>query len=153
MFICAGYNLMARSHNQDLRGLRSQTKKLVVDIRLLVSVLKLKGLVYLTGFFSKDRIIDFLIGTRNFLVSSVFVFSLFLTTLYSFRMLGLMCVFEQAVTYMSSRSVSLVPLILTGVSLVFGWYTRNLFISLRWTRLSFKVLLYTLLGLGLVRLG
>jgi NADH-ubiquinone oxidoreductase chain 5 len=61
MFICAGYFLMKKNHNQDLRLLKKLQRKNILDITLLFSLLKLKGVCYLAGFYSKDRIFDILL--------------------------------------------------------------------------------------------
>jgi len=113
MFICAGYVLMKSTHNQDLRGLNPLSNNLIVDIRLLISILNLNGVAYLRGFYSKDAILDFDSRLVNRVIMIVFRLSLLLTTCYSFRLLILLNLFQNRTYYLGNKKVSLIPLILT----------------------------------------
>lgn len=87
-FICSGILLGQFNHFQDLRKLSSLKKfKPLVDFVLLVSILRLCGFPFLSGFFSKDIIIE----KKKFLIKipfSIFlILSLPLTVFYSFRII------------------------------------------------------------------
>jgi len=125
MFICAGYILMATNHNQDLRCVYSPPVSWVTLVSLWLSVFNLKGGLYLSGFMSKDSILDTGFNFFNVVLGIVFSVSLCLTALYSLRMLLSFrgrIYRRQVGLNIGSR---LVPIYLSFLSLVFGWWMVN----------------------------
>jgi len=151
MFICAGYVLMKSTHNQDLRGLNPLSNNLIIDIRLLISILNLNGVAYLRGFYSKDAILDFDSRLINGMMVVIFSLSLLLTTFYSFRLLSLLNLFQGSVYYLKIKKVSLVPLGLTWISLVFGWIVVKMFFRIGYARGRFKGMIFFILMIGIFR--
>ena len=68
MFICAGYFLLERNHNQELRLISSENRSGVVKISLVLSLINLKGGFFRSGFYSKDALLDCDLGVRNILI-------------------------------------------------------------------------------------
>lgn len=89
LFMCAG-NLIHRIRNcQDIRYIGSFISQMPLTISLFrISNLSLCGLPFLSGFYSKDLILEvFSIGYLNLFVYVVFFISVGFTVSYSFRLI------------------------------------------------------------------
>jgi len=92
MFICVGAVIMAGFGVQDSRFFSGAYYKMpVTRMWLSVSCLSLRGFPFISGFFSKDLIIEGLLGgfLRRFGVLLVYI-SCLLTSSYSFRLVSLL---------------------------------------------------------------
>merc|ERR1711893_94223 len=59
IFICVGYLINRRGHFQDLRRLKGLwLRRPLLAITLIISSLSLMGFPFLSGFFSKELIIE-----------------------------------------------------------------------------------------------
>ena len=154
MFMCAGYYLMGNRHAQDLRGITIMKSRGIIDLSLLVCVLNLKGIAYLTGFFSKDNILEGRLGVWNGLIWLLFISSLLFTTVYSFRVFSLLFNFNRRKSYALKRRginrYKLVPVFLALFSLVLGWsLSTNFFLCSKACR-RLKGFIPVLFILGLI---
>jgi NADH-ubiquinone oxidoreductase chain 5 len=89
LFLSAGSIIHALSDNQDMRKSGGISSVLPLSlILILIGSLSLMGLPFLTGFYSKDLILE-LLKNSNILFFSFFfcVVSAFLTAFYSFRLI------------------------------------------------------------------
>lgn len=89
LFLCAGVFIHGIGDTQDVRdlgGVRSLTP--VTSIYFLGCSLSLCGFPFLSGFYSKDIIIEnyFIIGGLNYLIYLVIMLAILITRLYSIRL-------------------------------------------------------------------
>lgn len=91
LFITVGNMIHRRSDFQDLRKGNINTKKiLITNIRIITRNLRLIGVPFFSRFYSKDIIIEIsLLIHRNFFILLLFLISIILTVLYSFRFIGM----------------------------------------------------------------
>lgn len=87
MFICVGYLMVKKNHFQDLRSLSGMWKcRPVVRLSLIMRRFSLMGIPFMSGFFSKELIVE----TNLFVIKEVYfqllLFSLPLTSFYACRL-------------------------------------------------------------------
>lgn len=93
LFLCAGAIIHAVSNEQDVRKMGGLAQLLPITYSLmLIGTLSLVGFPFLTGFYSKDSILE--IAFVSFTAPGLFAYwfgtlSVFLTAFYSFRLLWL----------------------------------------------------------------
>lgn len=87
LFICAGSVIHFHHHAQDLRLTGSLTNQLPLTISaLLIANMSLCGLPFLSGFYSKDLILETSIfNSTNWLILIILLLATILTIAYSFR--------------------------------------------------------------------
>ncbi|WP_339044886.1 NADH-quinone oxidoreductase subunit L [Candidatus Zinderia endosymbiont of Aphrophora alni] len=91
LFLCAGSIIINNNHIQDIRYINNNIKKNIpiTWATFLISIFSLIGIPFFSGFYSKESIIKILSKTKitgsNFAYFSS-LFSILITTLYSFRM-------------------------------------------------------------------
>lgn len=131
IFTCCGYFMLVNFHFQDLRSLGSSFEgSFVFFCVLLSSSLSLCGVSFLSGYFSKDLIILRCYRSFNILFYSVLILSVRLTVIYSFRLIFISTssfkISYQAPVYFSVLWV----LVLTILSISFGFLVSNWFMGL-----------------------
>jgi NADH-ubiquinone oxidoreductase chain 5 len=141
LFLGAGSVIHAMYDNQDLRkygGLKSYLP-LTYTVMLIAS-LSLIALPFMTGFYSKDLILESAYG--KFFLSSLFVYSVALiaaifTTLYSIKILylsffsnpnGLLIDYKKI--HESNFFMSMPLIILSIFSIIFGYFAKEIYIGL-----------------------
>ena len=141
LFLGAGSVIHAVYDNQDLRkygGLKSYLP-LTYTVMLIAS-LSLIALPFMTGFYSKDLILESAYG--KFFLSSMFVYSVAIiaaifTTLYSIKILylsffcnpnGLLIDYNKI--HESNFYMSVPLIILSVFSIIFGYFTKEIYIGL-----------------------
>ena len=141
LFLGAGSVIHAMYDNQDLRkygGLKSYLP-LTYTVMLIAS-LSLIALPFMTGFYSKDLILESAYG--KFFLSSIFVYSVAIiaaifTTLYSIKILylsffanpnGLLIDYKKI--HESNFFMSVPLIVLSIFSIVFGYFTKEIYIGL-----------------------
>jgi NADH-ubiquinone oxidoreductase chain 5 len=141
LFLGAGSVIHAMYDNQDLRkygGLKSYLP-LTYSVMLIAS-LSLIALPFMTGFYSKDLILESAYG--KFLLSSMFIYSVAIiaavfTTLYSIKILylsffcnpnGLLIDYNKI--HESNFYMSIPLIILSVFSIIFGFFTKEIYIGL-----------------------
>ena len=89
LFLCAGRIIHSFMGRQDLRDLNGVTSIMpLTSSCLLICSLSLSGFPFLSAFFSKDKIIEESLRVGgNFLWLLMFIVSVMLTALYSFRLI------------------------------------------------------------------
>src|ERR1700677_497918 len=141
LFLGAGSVIHAMYDNQDLRkygGLKSYLP-LTYTVMLIAS-LSLIALPFMTGFYSKDLILESAYG--KFFLSSLFVYSVAIiaaifTTLYSIKILylsffsnpnGLLIDYNKI--HESNFFMSIPLIILSIFSIIFGYFAKEIYIGL-----------------------
>nr|WHL46847.1 NADH dehydrogenase subunit 5 [Aphaenomurus interpositus] len=89
LFLCAGVMIHGMGDIQDVRYMGGVSLNLpVVSIYFMGSSLSLCGFPFLSGFYSKDLILEiYFMGSLNYLMMILIYFSMMLTLLYSFRLI------------------------------------------------------------------
>nr|AZL93316.1 NADH dehydrogenase subunit 5 [Ismarus sp. ZJUH_2016020] len=95
LFMCAGlmiHNLM----NQDIRNLGYLSKFMPLTMIMFnISSMTLSGMPFMSGFYSKDLIFNFLISLKiNYFILMLMYFSIMLTMFYSMRLLYFCCMIK-----------------------------------------------------------
>nr|AJR19247.1 NADH dehydrogenase subunit 5 [Sericostoma personatum] len=91
LFLCAGVMIHSLKDNQDIRFMGSNKFMPLIFSSFLVSNLSLCGFPFLSGFYSKDLILEVLsMFNINILIYFLFYFSVGLTVSYSFRLMWFM---------------------------------------------------------------
>jgi len=87
LFICAGLMIHTHQHNQDLRWMGNISKNIPVTLTCItVANIALCGLPYLSGFYSKDLILENIsINPTNVLAYILIMVSVGFTSFYRFR--------------------------------------------------------------------
>ena len=86
LFIIRGYFIFKFYHHQDLRFLSNSKKKIFLNIILFSTICSLRGLLFSSGFFSKDCFLEGLKLNNSFFLKLFFFFIIILTLVYSFRL-------------------------------------------------------------------
>jgi len=141
LFLGAGSVIHAVADNQDFRkygGLKSFLP-LTYSVMLIAS-LSLVAFPFMTGFYSKDFILESAYGNFSFSTSSVYFIATIgamFTTLYSVKVLYLTFLTNPNGPYVNYKSahegdifMSLPLIILALFSIMFGYITKDLFIGL-----------------------
>lgn len=141
LFLSAGAVIHALADEQDLRKMGGLLQVLPFSyIMIMVGSLALMGFPFLTGFYSKDIILELAYSNYNF--SGIFsfwlgLFSAGLTSFYSFRLIYLTFIanpngFKSSIENIHEAPFSLgLPLFLLGIlSLLAGYLTKDLFIGI-----------------------
>ena len=127
LFICAGYYIDFIIHRQDLRFLGDIIKRFpLISSRFIISNLALCGFPFISGFYSKDLILErIFFFPRSFFLFFFFFIGSFLTTIYRIRLL-LSCVTRKfnsfKLIYSSSKLIfSFIPSFILRVGgIIFG---------------------------------
>ena len=138
LFLTAGLIIHALNNEQDLRrmgGLYQRTP--VIYVCFLVGNLALSGFPFLTGYYSKDNLLEVAYSRGSFFVYFCLLLGAYLTVLYSWRVLVL--VFWSAPKFNHQQSQTLhdtdylslgVVLVLGVSSVLIGYLTRDLAVGL-----------------------
>jgi len=86
IFLSCGFFILVSLGNQDMRFLgRKGVFRKVLFLILVVSLLRLCGFPFLTGFFSKDLLVDYLFNQEtSFFILIVFLICCIISIYYSF---------------------------------------------------------------------
>jgi NADH-ubiquinone oxidoreductase chain 5 len=152
LFLCSGVIIHSFFNQQDIRFMGGFLAFLpFVYSVFLIGSLSLAGFPFLTGFYSKDLILEY--GLTSFTVSSYFVFWLALltvglTSFYSFRLLYFLFYhkpFSLNFTYYSrihsANIFGLLPLAILAIfAILAGYLAKDLFVGLGSAFLPFQKL-------------
>jgi len=142
LFLCAGSVIHSLLNEQDIRRMGGIVKILPITyVMMLIGSLSLMGFPYLTGFYSKDAILEFTFASNTLFSLFAYllgVISAFFTAFYSWRLLHL--------TFFANKTNALRPAILTAHespkymlfaffplmlgSIFWGYLTKDMFIGL-----------------------
>ncbi len=140
LFLGAGSVIHAFKDEQDIRNMGGVRKKLPYTyIFMLIGTLALTGFPFLSGFYSKDAIIEFAYLKDSSLgnyAASIGIFTAFLTSIYSWRLF-----FKTFHGSYNNKKISidethesplvmLLPLLLLSIGAIFsGYLFKNIFIG------------------------
>lgn len=149
LFLCAGSVIIGLHHNQNIQEMGNLRKYMPITYyTMLIGSLALCGLPGLSGFFSKDLILESLFYSNSFysLISYYIVYlSIFITAFYTFRLFFL--VFHGKERYDCSHTVPhessfivILPLIILSIpsicigfffidKLIHGYFADSIFIK------------------------
>lgn len=141
LFLSAGSAIHALSDEQDMRKMGGLVNLLPVTyLMMFFGSLSLMGLPFLTGFYSKDVILE--LSYSYYSINSFFIYwlgivSAFFTSYYSFRLLyltfwckpnGYKIIFQKV--HESSFLIKIPLLVLFFGTIFFGYFTKDMFIGL-----------------------
>nr|YP_010963608.1 NADH dehydrogenase subunit 5 [Nondenticentrus paramelanicus]WKZ08091.1 NADH dehydrogenase subunit 5 [Nondenticentrus paramelanicus] len=159
LFLCSGVFIYFYMDNQDIRFLGGCCNFLpLTSCCFNISNMALCGIPFLSGFYSKDLIIEIsFFSGFNFIVIMIFYFSLGLTCCYSFRLIYYSLISNFNFSPMNCMSdefnfMGISVLIMSLLSIIFGCifnWLINLDLNWIFLPLSIKILslLFVLLGL------
>ena len=140
LFLGAGSVIHAFNDEQDIRNMGGVWKKIPITCTLmLIGTLALTGFPFLSGFYSKDAIIEYayISGTKvGSYAAFIGIITAFLTSIYSWRLffktfLGDYRGKEKIDKIHESPMVMLIPLIILSFGAIFsGYIFKDLFIGL-----------------------
>lgn len=158
LFICAGVIIHLINNNQDIR-LRGKLNEFIpfTIIRFYISSLALIGFPFLSGFYSKDLIIEILyIYKLNFFIIWFIILSLSFTVSYSFRLFFYIYFGEMKrrfFYYKEDKLINFSIMILLTLRLIFGALLNWIFFfdySITYINLSVKLVTLNILIIGLI---
>lgn len=140
LFLAAGSVIHAVSDNQDIRRMGGLSSKMPITYStFLVASISLAGLPFLSGFFSKDLILEVCSQSSNkvsFFSYLCGLSSAFLTTCYSFKLLYFIFFFKTKLNFraLSNVSENFGPIVnsllaLALFSVFFGFFFKEIFSS------------------------
>ena len=140
LFLCSGSVIHSFKDEQDINQMGAVYKKLPYTwILMIIGTLALTGFPFLSGFYSKDAIIEFAYlkgNTLGYYAASIGIFTALLTSIYSWRLIfktfhGTYNNKKIKIEEMhESPAVMLFPLIMLSVGAIFaGFLFKDLFIS------------------------
>lgn len=140
LFLSAGSVIHAMSNEQDMRKMGGLLKLIPVTyIMIFIGSLSLMGFPFLTGFYSKDALLELTFGiylTTGFFAYWLGTLSAFFTSFYSIRLIYLTFISKNNSNVKVLKNVHesswviLIPLIILGFfSIFFGFFTKELFLG------------------------
>ena len=141
LFLCSGSVIHAFNNEQDINKMGGVYKKLPYTwLLMIIGTLALTGFPFLSGFYSKDAIIEFAYlkgSTIGYYAAAIGIFTAFLTSIYSWRLIfktfhGSYNNKELEIDKThESPIIMLLPLIFLSIGAVFaGFLFKDLFIGL-----------------------
>lgn len=126
LFLCAGLIIHVMNNSQDIREMGFVIKILpYTSSCFIISRFSLAGMPFLSGFYSKDIILEFLfIGEYNFIYYIIFMVSVIFTMRYSFRLFNYLILIGSGnycfQSYFEDKNIMLSMVLLTFFSIWFG---------------------------------
>nr|AZL93406.1 NADH dehydrogenase subunit 5 [Habroteleia persimilis] len=146
LFMCAGLLLHSMFNNQDIRYLGVMNYNYLFTLVMFnISNLALCGFPFLSGFYSKDLILELSnLNMLNYLILLMFYMSIFLTIMYSFRLIYYMIMnymkFFSMMTCFDNMLMNLSMLIIFFFSIIGGsLYSWMIYSSLNMIYLSMNM--------------
>lgn len=149
LFLSAGSVIHAMSDEQDMRKMGGLLKLIPITyIMILIGSLSLMGFPFLTGFYSKDILLELTFG--NYYFSSLFIYwlgtlSAFLTSYYSIRLIYLTFYNisnnhqNQIKNIHESSWIMLFPLLILNLGSIFiGFLSKDFFLGLGVTNWNYS---------------
>jgi NADH-ubiquinone oxidoreductase chain 5 len=153
IFICFGFVILSSYHRQDKRMVRLNNLNPLIKTMYYFSCLCLIGLPFLSGFFSKDFIIEKLIEvSREFYLVVLLLVFLRIRVYYGIKLINLIhTVFSYSIVEKRYLGMISVLLIIRVIILIVNVFIRFI-VRLRLEIMSFKMMIYFfILGFFLLR--
>nr|UPL65940.1 NADH dehydrogenase subunit 5 [Dicyphus sp.] len=135
LFLCAGLLIHGMNDTQDIRDMGySMLYFPYTSSCLMISSFSLSGLPFLSGFYSKDMILDiFSMNCNNMINMFIYMFSVMLTVSYSFRLFNYL-MFSWSGVYVfhsifESNIMMYSMIILSMMSIFFGTFLVSTFLK------------------------
>nr|YP_010959080.1 NADH dehydrogenase subunit 5 [Pseudophilothrips ichini]WND64423.1 NADH dehydrogenase subunit 5 [Pseudophilothrips ichini] len=128
LFLCSGIMLHNLKNNQDIRYMGMMIKFMPYTVMCFnIANLSLCGFIFLSGFFSKDLIIEnFILDNKNLLIFIILLVSTSLTVSYTFRLIYYLSFMNMnsflLLKIKENMIFSLVLLFMTFLSVVMGFF-------------------------------
>nr|QSS48569.1 NADH dehydrogenase subunit 5 [Kradibia gibbosae] len=153
MFMCSGSIIHVMNNCQDIRMMGNITKSMpLTSMIMMIAGLALCGLPFMSGFYSKDKILEFIIlNNYSIVIKFLMYLSIMLTIMYNFRMLFYLTkktnMFYPMKSWLESSIMTSSMLILMILTLMFGFLMKwilfnnieNMFMNF-WDKLFFYML-------------
>nr|QDI93746.1 NADH dehydrogenase subunit 5 [Insulaphylus sp. ph34] len=126
LFLCAGLIIHSMNNSQDIRDMGFVISMLpYTSSCFIISSFSLAGIPFLSGFYSKDMIIEFLfMGGYNFMYYFIFLVSVIFTMSYSFRLFNYLMLMGSGnycyQSYFEDKKMMFSMIILTLFSIFLG---------------------------------
>nr|QDI93798.1 NADH dehydrogenase subunit 5 [Tuxedo cruralis] len=126
LFLCAGLIIHVMNNSQDIRDMGFVSKALpYTSSCFIISSFSLAGVPFLSGFYSKDMIIEFLfMNEYNFIYYFVFLISVIFTVSYSIRLFNYLILLGSGnycyQSYFESKVMSFSMILLSMLSIFMG---------------------------------
>lgn len=126
LFVCVGTLINLHHHNQDLRVMGNLSYQMPLTITCLnIANMALCGLPFISGFYSKDLIIEIvLFNSHRYIIIFLFVLATMITAAYSIRLIftGLISIrIGMRMQYVEDNSTSNTsPIIMLSLGAIFG---------------------------------
>nr|QTJ63464.1 NADH dehydrogenase subunit 5 [Sycophaga agraensis] len=150
MFMCSGIMIHHMNNYQDIRFLSNiHIKMPITSSMLIVSSLSLSGLPFLSGFFSKDLILEFFsINKLSMMIYSLLMLSTMMTVMYNLRLLYYIFYsiykFLPMTNFNDNFFMNKSMFLLMIFSLFFGWFLNWLIymnINIIFMKISEKIII------------
>jgi len=136
LFLCAG-SVIHATHHQDIRRMGALFKALPITyVAMLLASLSLIGFPFLSGFYSKDFLLEAtynIFGMFSYVIYFISTISTAVSSFYSFRLIFFVFLGDQASSIKTLKTISessyflYIPLIiLTILSIFSGFYLKDL---------------------------
>lgn len=131
LFVCVGTLINLHHHNQDLRVIGNLSYQMPVTITCLnIANMALCGLPFISGFYSKDLIIEIvLFSSYSYIIIFIFILATMITAAYSIRLIftGLISMrMGMRMQYVEDNSTSNTsPIIILRLGAIFGGCFMN----------------------------
>uniref|UniRef100_A0AAU6PC10 NADH-ubiquinone oxidoreductase chain 5 n=1 Tax=Funkikonia zheana TaxID=3133676 RepID=A0AAU6PC10_9HEMI len=160
LFMCAGIIIFYSNNNQDIRNLGMSSKKIPMTMScFLISTMALCGMPFMSGFYSKDTIIEnMMMNKMNLMTFMMMNISLGLTVTYSFRLMYFISMKSTKITtnikIKKTNNMKMSIYLLTILSTCFGsmlmWMINlNLKLPIMYTELKMIPIFMILTGMWL----
>nr|QDI93862.1 NADH dehydrogenase subunit 5 [Tuxedo nicholi] len=148
LFLCAGLIIHCMNNSQDIRDMGFVARALpYTSSCFIISSFSLSGMPFLSGFYSKDMIIEFLfLNEYNFMYYFIFLISVSFTVSYSIRLFNYLMLMGSGnycyQSYYEDKGMMFSMVLLTMFSIFFGsslmwvmfktpfFYVSSLFVSI-----------------------